>query len=159
MPWRREGVFGILAFPPFFFFLFMATPTASGSSWARNWIWAAPVVPGGDQTYTSSATWATAVRFLTYFTTAGTPELFHLEGWIPASFRSTDQKASQAVHFLLRMYLCQGPGLFQGWRSELERWAHILSRVQKCWSPDCLLPPSLGNGPNKGSKLFPPRRE
>ena len=69
-------------------FGFMAASTAYGSSQARDWIRATAVtyitavaVPDSpnplhrarDQTWNSAATWATAVRFLTHCTIAGTP--------------------------------------------------------------------------------------
>ena len=46
----------------FFFFIFMAIPTAYGSSWARDWIWA------------PADTWTTAAAMLdslTYYTGLG----------------------------------------------------------------------------------------
>ena len=47
---------------------FMDVPTACGSSWARDQIWAAAA------TYN----WATAVRILTHITTEGTPKRIKL---------------------------------------------------------------------------------
>ena len=66
-------------------------PEAYGSSWARDWIWAVaatytaaaaipdppnPLHQAGDQTHTSTVTWAAAVGVLTHCTIAGSLEEF-----------------------------------------------------------------------------------
>ena len=73
------------------------------------------------------------------------------------SFRSTDEKDSSAVHCLRRTHSCWGPGTFFSsedlrWREECVIWA-------KCWHPDCLPRPTLGNGARKGSNFYSLSRE
>ena len=64
----------------------MATPTAYGSSQARNWIQDIavtyvrsfnPLPQARNQTHAFTETQATALRFLTHCTTVGTPHLFY----------------------------------------------------------------------------------
>ena len=65
----------------------MAVPEAYESSWARDFIWAAamtypksfnPLCWARDWTCAFVATWAIAVRFLTYCATLGTPDAYFL---------------------------------------------------------------------------------
>ena len=67
----------------FFFFFFLFAPMAYESSQARDWIQATaeitldpfnPLCQTGDQTHASTATWTTAVWFLTHCAMVETPE-------------------------------------------------------------------------------------
>ena len=98
----------------------MATPTAYGSSWDRDWIWAAavtyavagatpdpfnPLCEAGNQTCISIATRATAIGFSIHWATVATPLIFRsfqlsympLTIWI--QYESSFQRIKDAVHF------------------------------------------------------------
>ena len=83
--WLRVGGGCLFSLPPP---SPIAAPTACGSSRANYWIWAIAATyvqlqqcqilkrKARDRTYTSKTTQATAVRYLTHYTTAGTPMFY-----------------------------------------------------------------------------------